>query len=664
MNLRILICGEGGDAEPILRELPGGGTDVTCRVVATAADFEAALSLSEAWDVVLSDYRVRGFTVLEALEIMKRRDCRAPLIVVTEPVGDEAAAACIRAGAWGFLARSDRARIGEVIRQARDDQARALARDWAKDEGQLHRDEQSRLRAQLVKIACEWIGTFDAVSQPLVLLDREFCIVRLNRAFKEATGLPSFTECIGQPLSAISSQEPWHAATEIAENVAAGLVGAGRVADSVTGRTWEIDGGIFSGSPDNDPRIILTFRDVTSLETLQRNLRLSEQHFRTLIENATDLVAVIDDAGVIKYASPAGKRLLGYPREQVLGREISTLIHPEDRESAQERIAVLGDVPAVARFRLRHMNGAWRSFEFVGVRVRNETMQGIVINARDITDRVKAEEEIVLLTATLEARVNERTRELAETNAELSLRNRQVENSNRMKSLFLANMSHELRTPLNAIIGFTELLRDQFAGPLNDKQKDYLGHVSRASKHLLGIINEVLDLARIEAGQITLHPETVSLPEFLEEIRDLVAPMVSEKNLSCETRCEPGLALFADSARLRQILLNLVGNAVKFTPENGSVRITAQRQGNEVTISVIDSGVGIPAQEQEAVFEEFFRASLGAGVSSEGAGLGLPMVRRLTERLGGRVTVRSVPHEGSEFSVTIPVREEEIGARG
>src|SRR6266850_5126159 len=139
MNLRILICGEDGDAEPILRELPGGGTDVTCRVVATAADFEAALSQSEAWDVVLSDYRVRGFTVLEALEIMKRRDCRIPLIVVTEPVGDEAAAACIRAGAWGFLAKSDRARIGEVIRQARDDQARALARDRAKDEGQFHR---------------------------------------------------------------------------------------------------------------------------------------------------------------------------------------------------------------------------------------------------------------------------------------------------------------------------------------------------------------------------------------------------------------------------------------------------------------------------------------------------------------------------------------------
>jgi len=770
MNLRILICGEDGDAESVLRELPGGGADFACRVVASAADFEAALS--EAWDVVLSDYRVRGFTVIEALEIMKRRDCRAPVIVVSEPVGDEAAAACVRAGAWGFLAKSDRARIGEVI-----ESAWVSARNQSKDEGQFHRvvqqnlagfyrstfsgrllecneafarmfgftsvaeiqaqstlglyrtaaerdsflgllksrlkvsnletpvvrkdgstiwvlentmlvpsetggepviegtmiditarkqaeEEQSRLRAQLVKIACEWIGTFDAVSQPLVLLDREFCVVRLNRAFKEAAGLPSFTECIGRPLAAISEQEPWRAATEIAENVAAGVVGTRRVADSVTGKTWEIDGGIFSGLPDNDPRIILTFRDVTSLETLQRNLRLSEQHFRTLIENATDLVAVIDDTGVIKYASPAGKRLLGYPREQVLGRAIATLIHPEDREAAQEQIAALRDVPAVARFRLRHMNGAWRSFEFVGVRVSNETMRGIVINARDITDRVRDEEEIVLLTTTLEARVNERTRELAETNAELSLRNRQVENSNRMKSLFLANMSHELRTPLNAIIGFTELLRDQFAGPLSDKQKDYLGHVSRASKHLLGIINEVLDLARIEAGQITLHPETVSLPEFLEEIRDLVAPMVSEKSLTCQSMCEPGLALFADSARLRQILLNLVGNAVKFTPENGSVRITAQRQGGEVTISVIDSGVGIPAQEQEAVFEEFFRASLGAGVSTEGAGLGLPMVRRLTERLGGRVTVRSAPHEGSEFSVTIPVREEEIGARG
>lgn len=521
-------------------------------------------------------------------------------------------------------------------------------------------DEQARLRAQLVKVACEWIGTFDAVVQPLVVLDRNFDIARLNLAFKQAAGLASFQECIGKPLSAVSTSEPWRSAVAFAESVVAGNAGTRKV-QSAEGNIWEIDGAVFPGSSENDPRIILTFRDVTSLENLQRNLRRSEQHFRTLIENATDLVAVIDDGGVIRYASPAGKRLLGYQRDQVLGRNINDLIHPEDLPHVSAIIENLGNVPEKARYRLRHLNGSWRSFEFVGVRVRNEAIQGIVINARDITDRVRAEEEVALLNATLEAKVRERTRELAQANAELSLRNRQVERANRMKSIFLANMSHELRTPLNAIVGFTELMREQFAGPLNDKQKDYLGHVFKASKHLLGLINDVLDLAKIEAGQITLNPEPIDLPAFLADVNNFIAPMAAEKGLACDAECEPGLVLFTDAARLRQVLLNLLGNAVKFTPEHGAMKIRARREGGYITISVIDSGVGIPPEEQEAVFEEFFRASLGAGISSEGSGLGLPMVKRLVERMGGSVKISSAPHQGSEFSFTIPLRADGSG---
>ncbi|MBZ5520812.1 MAG: PAS domain S-box protein [Acidobacteriia bacterium] len=777
MNLRVLICGEESDAQSWLRELRSSGADVAFRVASLQAVFDEALA--ESWDVVLSDYRMRDFGALDALDKLRRRAPATPLVVVAGAIGEQAAAECMRAGAAAFVGRDDGCRlmpaIEQAIREAREREARARAerelfsemesnraivqrslagfyrttvsgkmldcndafarifgyesaaeikamppvklyRTPADREAFLekiraqrqisnlvtsmpHRDgstiwllentsliepedgseariegtiiditsrvqaeeEQARLRAQLVKIACEWIGTFDAVIQPLVVIDRNFNIARLNLAFKKAAGLATFQECIGKPLSVVSTDEPWRSATSFAQAVVAGNAGTRRV-QGADGKFWEIDGAIFPGSAENDPRTILTFRDVTSLETLQRNLRLSEQHFRTLIENATDLVVVIDDGGVIRYASPAGKRLLGYPREQVLGRSITELIHPEDLQPAQSVIANLGDVPMHARYRLRHLNGTWRNFEFVGVRVRNEAIQGIVINARDITDRVRAEEELALLNATLEGKVRERTRELAQANAELSLRNRQVERSSRMKSVFLANMSHELRTPLNAIIGFTELLREEFAGPLNDKQKDYLGHVFKASKHLLGLINDVLDLAKIEAGQISLNPEPIDLPAFLADVSNFIAPMAAEKGLTCEAECEPGLMLYTDAARLRQILLNLLGNAVKFTPEHGSMKIRARRDGGYITISVIDSGVGIPVEEQEAVFEEFFRASLGAGVSSEGSGLGLPMVKRLVERMGGSVKISSAPHQGSEFSFTIPMRADGIGA--
>jgi len=777
MNLRVLICGEEVDAQRFVRELRSGGVEVACQVAGSQRELEQALA--ESWDVILSGYSLRDFSVPDALEILKNREVTAPLIVVAGAIGEQAAADCIRAGAAGFVSSSDLTlllpAVENAVREAKEREARARAERERSREMESHRamvqqslagffrstisgklldcndafasifgfesaaeikaipitklyrslsdretlieqlrsrrqlmnvvtpmlhrdgstlwllknaalidpgdgsecriegtviditgrkqaeDEQARLRAELVKTASEWIGTFDAVAQPLALLDQSFNIVRLNRAFKESAGLASFQECIGKPLSAVTTGEPWQSAAAFAQAVAAGQPGTRKV-QCGEGRVWEIEGASFHGSPDNDPRIMLAFRDVTSLEALQQNLLRSEQHFRTLIENATDLVAVIDDAGVIKYASPAGKRLLGYLRGQVLGRSITDLIHPEDLPQVKSVIATIGDVPVHARYRLRHLNGTWRNFEFVGVRVRNEAIQGIVINARDITERVQAEEEVALLNATLEAKVRERTRELAQANAELSLRNRQAEKSNRMKSVFLANMSHELRTPLNAIIGFTELLREQFAGPLNDKQKDYLGHVYKASQHLLGLINDVLDLARIESGQISLNPEPIDLAVFLADVKNLTAPMAAGKDLICAIECEPGLIVYTDAARLRQVLLNLVGNAVKFTPQHGSMKISARRDGGYITISVIDSGVGIPPEEQEAVFEEFFRASLGAGVSPEGSGLGLPMVKRLVERMGGSVKIRSAPHQGSEFSFTIPLRGEGMGA--
>jgi signal transduction histidine kinase len=239
---------------------------------------------------------------------------------------------------------------------------------------------------------------------------------------------------------------------------------------------------------------------------------------------------------------------------------------------------------------------------------------------------------------------------------ELADKSRQLEVASQHKSEFLANMSHELRTPLNAIIGFSEVLTDRMFGELNEKQEEYLKDIYASGTHLLSLINDILDLSKIEAGRMELELTDFDLPTAIENALVLVRERAGRRSLSLQANLDNRLGqIQADERKVRQVVLNLLSNAIKFTPEGGRIEVGAVPRDGSVEISVSDTGVGIAPEDQEAVFEEFRQVGTAAK-KVEGTGLGLTLCRKFVELHGGRIWVKSQPGLGSIFTFTIPLR--------
>jgi CheY-like chemotaxis protein/two-component sensor histidine kinase len=229
-----------------------------------------------------------------------------------------------------------------------------------------------------------------------------------------------------------------------------------------------------------------------------------------------------------------------------------------------------------------------------------------------------------------------------------------VERANRLKSEFLASMSHELRTPLNAIIGFSDLLAEQTAGPLSPKQQRFVSHIQQGARHLLALINDILDLSKVEAGRLELNRENVPVATALAEVLNSIRPAAAAKDIAVHSSIGPDVTVFADRIRFKQILVNLLGNAVKFTPEGGRIWVEAAERRGRLTVSVSDTGLGIPIEEQEAIFDAFHQAGATTKGIKEGTGLGLAITKRLVEEHGGRIWVESEPGKGARLSFTMP----------
>lgn len=238
--------------------------------------------------------------------------------------------------------------------------------------------------------------------------------------------------------------------------------------------------------------------------------------------------------------------------------------------------------------------------------------------------------------------------------AEVQVRQKEAERLNQLKSEFLASISHELRTPLHTIIGFTELLAEETAGPLNERQKKFVHHVQGDSQHLLELINDVLDLSRIQAGGLQLHTETFSLDSVATETISAIRPYAESRSVSLGEGDGLDLCVVADPMRLRQILSNLIGNGAKFTKAGGEVRVDAAREGGLVKVTVSDTGVGIPLEECERIFDKFYQVGLTPMGVREGTGLGLAICKQLVEMQGGTIWVESEPGKGSHFHFTLP----------
>jgi len=359
-----------------------------------------------------------------------------------------------------------------------------------------------------------------------------------------------------------------------------------------------------------------------------------EEKFRALFESAPDAMVLLGKDGRIALVSAQTEKLFGYARSELLGQQIEVLVpprfrdrHPALREGyfSSPRPRPMGagvDLAALKR------DGSEFAAEISLSPIK--THQGTLVSAaiRDVSARKRLEDENL----------------------------RRLHEASRLKSEFLANMSHELRTPLSTMIGFASFIHDAKAGPVTDAQKEYLGEILASSHHLLQLINDLLDLAKIEAGKMRFDLEQVEVAPLIEEVRGSMRMLAAEKNLALSFEVDPALTTATlDRAKLKQVMYNYLSNAIKFTPENGSVavRVVADR-GDTFRIEVKDSGIGIAAEQLPHLFADFHQLDAGNTKKYAGTGLGLSLTKRIVEAQGGMVGVKSTLGAGSTFWAILP----------
>ncbi|MDQ4080883.1 MAG: ATP-binding protein [Gemmatimonadota bacterium] len=395
---------------------------------------------------------------------------------------------------------------------------------------------------------------------------------------------------------------------------------------------------------------------------LEHRVRLSESEARMaeVVESAIDAIVMFDESQRVTLFNAAAERVFGVSSKSAIGRSIGELFPPEHRSDFIDRVCATAPVVRPGR---THVHAIPRLESAIGVRASGDTFpiecsvsclelaEGKIytIIARDITDRVRAEQEL----RDQATRLARTTAELKLANEELARRQVELEKAITARSRFYASMSHELRTPINAILGYNTLLLDHIYGPLNEKQTQGVRRAQKAAKHLLELVNDVLDLSKIEAGKIELQLQPVPFPTLIDDLFVTMRPLADERgsDLSLVVEGEPR-KIISDPRRVRQILINLLSNAIKFG--NGKpiqVTCTGLEDGS-VRIDVEDHGVGITSEDIPKIFDEFVQ--LQKTHNEQGTGLGLPISNRLATLLNGRLECRSVPGEGSTFTLFLP----------
>jgi signal transduction histidine kinase len=353
---------------------------------------------------------------------------------------------------------------------------------------------------------------------------------------------------------------------------------------------------------------------------------------------------VRDDTVLLDARAIAIYELPPAPGNVYSARELRLLVHPDDRQAMKQEglRAMAARSSVVQRFRvvlpsgrLRHLAVDGRAFLVDGRSVSH--MVGLL---RDVTDEVTAHH------AQLEEGAAQRT----------YLARRE----------FLSRVSHELRTPLNAVIGFSELLEQQIFGTLNDKQRTYVSNVLVSGRHLLQLVNDILDISKVEAGRMDLVYERTPIGSIVDVVRGVIGAVATKRGINLEVALPPGLPdVYIDPGRIKQVLYNLISNAIKFTPRGGAVRLAARADARSLVVSVSDTGIGIARADLPRLFREFEQLAQPNGTRPEGTGLGLALSRRLVELHGGRVEVESELGRGSTFSVHLPLKspDETTGIR-
>jgi PAS domain S-box-containing protein len=391
-----------------------------------------------------------------------------------------------------------------------------------------------------------------------------------------------------------------------------------------TGEEFPVEISLSPIATEEGTMVMSAVRDITGRKR-------ADQKFRDLLESAPDAMVIVGREGLIALVNSQTEKLFGYSRQELLGQPVEILV-PE-------------------RYRSRHVGNRGTFFSQprarsmgAGLELYGLRRDGSEFPVEISLSPLQTEEGLFVSSAIRDATVRKRFEQA-------------LQDASRLKSEFLASMSHELRTPLNGIIGFSELLIDSKAGPVNARQKEYLGVILSSGRHLLQLINDVLDLSKVEAGRMELRPESFDVQGAIDEVSSVVSAPARQKQITIYKQVAPDLgSTMLDRQKFVQVLYNLVANAVKFSDEGGKVTISADRpQEDLLRIQVRDTGIGIRKEDFGNLFVEFRQLDSGTARRYEGTGLGLALTKKIIEFQGGQIAVTSEVGQGSVFTVTLPV---------
>ncbi len=542
------------------------------------------------------------------------------------------------------------------VRQLNDDLERRVAERTAEleclnEELRVENDERARVEAELRNQKDFLRKVVDTNPQLVFIKDWDGRFVLANRAVADLYGT-GVEELEGKTDADFNSNTAevesfLRVDREVIQSARAITLPEEPVTDSSGAVRWFQTVKVALTAPDGKSKHVLgVSTDITARRHAEEQLRRTADELEALVQAAPIAIVGIDEDGNVVSWYGGAQRMFGWSAAEVTGKPLAN-VPPEKQEEFQalRRRALAGDsIVDLESSRVRKDGSRIDvSISYAPLHDRAGMTTGAIIVYQDITERRLMAEQ-------------RQAREAADA-------------ANRAKSNFLANMSHELRTPLNAIIGFSELLEDQAVGELTERQRRYVLNVLSSGRHLLQLVNDILDLAKVEAGRLLLEPESIDLVSLLQDMQRGLELLATAKRQTFTLEAAGNLpALTADRAKLKQILYNLLSNAIKFTEEGGRIGVratpTQDEEGREqVQVAVWDTGVGIAPEDQHRIFLEFEQVDSSYVRQQEGTGLGLALTRSLVEAHGGRISVESTPGQGSTFTLILPTQLQASGIK-